>query len=288
MNNPTPLIKKGWLRAVLFTIVFFAGAVSIGQVVGLLTETTTGNAQTAKGISALNNTTLFVLISTLLSVVLTVIFRRFIDRRPVASLGFKWDRYQHHALTGFCLGPALLGTGTLILFFHNNLQWNNVHFQPDDLFIALVLMMMVALGEEMVFRGYILRNLLQSMNKWAALIITTLLFVIAHAGNPGISVVAIINLLLGGLLLGINYIYTRNLWYALLFHLSWNFFQGPVLGYEVSGINLQSVLEPELKGPTWLTGGQFGFEGSLAATMVFMPALLILFLVYERKYGRTT
>jgi membrane protease YdiL (CAAX protease family) len=288
MNNPTPLIKPGWLRAVLFILVFFAGAVSIGLVVGLLTGTTGSSAKAATNKSTITDTTIYLLLSTLLSVVLTVIFRRYIDRRPVASLGFKWDRYQHHALTGFCLAFALLGTGTLILFFHKNLQWNNVHFQPDDLFITLVMMMLVALGEEMVFRGYILRNLLQSMNKWVALVITALLFVMAHAGNPGMTAIAVINLLLGGLLLGINYIYTRNLWYALLFHFSWNFFQGPVLGYEVSGINLQSVLEPELKGPSWLTGGRFGFEGSIAATMVFIPALLILFLVYERRYGRTT
>jgi hypothetical protein len=286
MNSPTPLITKGWLRAVVFVLVFFAGAVSIGLVLGMLTVTTEGKAGNAGDSAALNNTALYVLINTLLSVVLTVLFRRYVDGRPVASLGFKWDHYQHHAATGFCLSLALLGTGTLILFFHKNLQWNNVHVQPDDLFIALVLMMMVALGEEMVFRGYILRNLLQSMNKWVALVISALLFVMAHAGNPGMTAVAVINLLLGGLLLGINYIYTRNLWYALFFHLGWNYFQGPVLGYEVSGISLQSVLEPELKGPSWLTGGQFGFEGSIAATIVFIPALVILYLVYERRYNK--
>jgi membrane protease YdiL (CAAX protease family) len=285
MNNPTPLIKKGWLRAVLFILVFFAGAVSIGLVVGLLTGTTGGSAKAA-GNTSVNDTSIYVLLSTLLSVALTAIFRRYIDRRPVASLGFQWDGYQHHAVTGFCLAFALLGMGTLILFFHNNLQWNNVHIQPGDLFIALVMMMLVALGEEMVFRGYILRNLMQSMNKWVALVYTSLLFVIAHAGNPGITSIAVINILLGGLLLGMNYIYTRNLWYALLFHFSWNFFQGPVLGYEVSGINLQSILEPELKGPSWLTGGRFGFEGSIAATIVFIPALLILFLAYERRYSK--
>jgi hypothetical protein len=59
-----------------------------------------------------------------------------------------------------------------------------------------------------------------------------------------------------------------------------------VLGYDVSGLAIQSVLEPELKGPAWLTGGQFGFEGSLAATMVMLPALLLLLLVYERRYGK--
>lgn len=288
MENPTPLIRQGWLRVALFIIVFFAGAVTIGLLAGWMPAASPGSDKTAKSVSALNRTSLFIVVDTLLSVVLTVLFRRFIDRRPVASLGFKWRHFQHHAITGFCLGVALLGLGTLVLYFNKNLQWNNIHFQADDLFIALVLMIMVALGEEMVFRGYILRNLLQSMNKWAALGMSAILFTIAHAGNPGISAVAVINLMLGGLLLGINYIYTRNLWYALSFHLSWNFFQGPVLGFPVSGLPLQSVLEPELRGPAWLTGGAFGFEGSLIATIVLIPALTGLFMAYQNKYTKAT
>jgi membrane protease YdiL (CAAX protease family) len=142
---------------------------------------------------------------------------------------------------------------------------------------------MIALAEEIVFRGYILKNLMRSVNKWMALGISAILFAMAHWGNPGMTPVAAVNLLLGGLLLGINYIYTRNLWFAISFHFSWNFFQGPVLGYEVSGLPLHNVLQPDLKGPWWITGGSFGFEGSFITTCLFIAALLLLYTVYEAR-----
>ena len=268
MDNPSPLIKQGWLRAALFVLVFFAGAISIG----LFFEKSTASSL------------LPILVSTVFSVALAALFRRIVDRRSVMSMGFQWRGFQHHGWIGFCLGIALLGLGTLVLFATQHLYWSNVQLHADDLFIAFVLMMLVALGEEIVFRGYILRNLLRSMNKWVALVVSAFIFAVAHAGNPGITSLAAVNILLGGLLLGLNYIYTRNLWFALLFHLSWNFFQGPVLGYEVSGLAIQSVLAPELKGPAYLTGAEFGFEGSMLATIVLAIAVLVMVLVYERKY----
>jgi membrane protease YdiL (CAAX protease family) len=95
-----------------------------------------------------------------------------------------------------------------------------------------------------------------------------------HLGNLHIDVIAVVNLLAGGFLLGINYIYTRNLWFSILFHFSWNFCQGSVLGYEVSGLGFQSLLQMEKNGNTLLTGGQFGFEGSVIATILLVIAIL--------------
>ncbi len=130
----------------------------------------------------------------------------------------------------------------------------------------------------MVFRGYILNNLMESMNKWAALGVSAGLFTMAHGSNPGISFIAVINLALAGLLLGVNYIYTRNIWFGICFHFSWNFLQGPVLGYQVSGLPLQSVLQPSLQGPWWLTGGSFGIERFVCVdrSITICPAAAVL------------
>jgi Predicted metal-dependent membrane protease len=280
-DYPTPLIQQGWLRAVVFILVFMAAAVAVGTIVMLMMP-----AKNDSSDAVLNQDFVVILLSAVLAIGLSAGFRKFVDRRSVESMGFQWRRYQHHAAVGFLLGPALLGVGTLILYFTKSLQWNNVQFHAGDLFISLVLMMLVALGEEMVFRGYVLRNLMKSLNKWVALAITALLFSLAHIGNPGITAPAVINLFLGGVLLGMNYIYTRNLWFALMFHLSWNYLQGPVLGYAISGVPLQSVLEVEMRGPGWVTGGAFGFEGSVVATGVMVVAIGLLYWVYERKYNR--
>lgn len=286
-GNSTPLIKQGWLRAILLLLAFLGCALLAGFISSAILLMTHG-AQTGGDKSALtqNIIILSIFITTVFAIALTVIFRRYIDRKPIKSLGFAWQPFQQDAFTGFCLGIALLGIGSLALYARDNLDWTNVHFKPADLFIALVLMVLVAFAEEMVFRGYILNNLMESMNKWVALVISAGLFTIAHISNPGITSVAIANLLLAGLLLGINFIYTRNIWFAIFFHFSWNFLQGPVFGYEVSGLPLQSILEPSLQGPWWLTGGTFGMEGSFITTALFVLSLLLLYYVYQNKYDK--
>ncbi|HEX4850555.1 MAG TPA: CPBP family intramembrane glutamic endopeptidase, partial [Puia sp.] len=102
--------------------------------------------------------------------------------------------------------------------------------------------------------------------------------------NPGMNFIPLINIFLAGILLGMNYIFTRNLWFAFLLHFAWNFFEGPILGYKISGINLPTLLQMDLKGDLLLTGGEFGFEGSVINTGLTVIAILILYWVYEKKY----
>jgi uncharacterized protein len=226
-------------------------------------------------------------IATIFIIALTVIFRRFIDRRSIISMGFQWAPFQADAFTGFNLGITLLGFATLLLHATGNLEWSEAHFNAGDLSKGFILMVLIAITEELVFRAYILNNLLESLNKWVALGISAGMFTLAHASNPGISAVAIANILLAGALLGINYIYTRNIWFAVFFHFSWNFIQGPILGYTVSGLPLQGILQPDLKGPWWLTGGSFGLEGSFITTCVLVLTLLFMYITYEKNTGKT-
>jgi membrane protease YdiL (CAAX protease family) len=146
-------------------------------------------------------------------------------------------------------------------------------------------LILVSFSEELVFRGYILNNLLHSMPKMPALLVSALLFAGFHTLNPGMSLIGFLNIFIAGVLMGINYIFSRNLWFAVFFHFSWNFFQGPVLGFEVSGLDLPVMLEQNLRGSTLLTGGAFGLEASWLATFVLSITTLILFLLFQRKYS---
>jgi uncharacterized protein len=284
-----PIIKQGWMRAILLLLAFIGCSLLAGVIASfaLIAPAFSTLSKTPQADLILQIIILTLFLTTLLTIALTVIFRLYIDRRSVKSLGFQWQPFQRDALTGLCLGVAILGAGSLVLFATKNLEWSDVHFKPGDFFLGLALMALIALTEEMVFRGYILNNLMESMNKWAALAVSAALFTLAHGGNPGITSVAVVNLILAGGILGINFIYTRNLWFAILFHFSWNFLQGPVLGYEVSGLPLQGVLQPALQGPWWLTGGQFGLEGSFIITCLLLGSLLLLYTVYEKRYVNT-
>jgi membrane protease YdiL (CAAX protease family) len=287
-NNSVPVIKKGWMRAVLFLFAYFSCAILAGIVSNFIL-TGSFTVIEGKGLAEqkLSSIILTVGIATIFIIALTVIFRRFIDRRSIISMGFQWAPFQADAFTGFNLGITLLGFATLLLHATGNLEWSEAHFIAGDLSKGFILMLLIAITEELVFRAYILNNLLDSLNKWVALGVSAGMFTLAHASNPGISSVAVANILLAGALLGINYIYTRNLWFAIFFHFSWNFIQGPILGYTVSGLPLQGILQPDLKGPWWLTGGSFGLEGSFITTCVLVLTLLFLYITYEKNTGKT-
>ena len=101
---------------------------------------------------------------------------------------------------------------------------------------------------------------------------------------PSIYALAFVNLFLAGLLLGLNYIYTKNLWFSFFFHVSWNYFAGPILGFHVSGLSQPSLLVAETKGDLLITGGDFGLEGSILTTVVAAIAFFVLLWAFERKY----
>ena len=123
------------------------------------------------------------------------------------------------------------------------------------------------------------------MNKWVALLISALIFALFHYSNPGVNALASVNVFIAGLMLGVNYIYSRNLWFGIFLHFSWNFYQGPVLGYKVSGKSFYSLLQQDLSGNPIVTGGAFGIEGSVLAGILCMITFTALALIYRKKFS---
>lgn len=278
-HHKKPLISQGWLRALLFTCLYLILQVAAGLVLGLVLA--------KSSLAGAPDKIFFLefLVSAVISIVCVWLFRTQVDRRSVVSMGFVFSKNGAHAGTGFFLGILLACAGTLALSFTGHLEWTGSVFNANDLFISLGLMAIVAVYEEAVFRGYILNNLLDSVNKWGALVISAAGFALAHSANPEFSFLPALNIFIAGILLGINYIYTRNCWFGILLHFSWNFFQGPVLGYDVSGVHLQSLFQHDIKGNNLITGGAFGLEGSVIATILLVLAIAVLIAVYERKFN---
>jgi uncharacterized protein len=280
-NTSKPLIRQGWLRALVFLPAYFLLATLVYVVCMAVQPKPAQEVGSNAASTRIILPALF--ITAAATIGLLLVFRRRVDKeKRLIPPVFSWKSFRQNGVIGFCLGIALLSVGTLLLFATEKLDWIDAGFPARDFFIGLVMMALVALSEELVFRGYILHNLLQSLNKWQALGASALIFTVAHGSNPNITVIAIVNLLLSGLLLGINFIYTRNLWFAICFHFSWNFLQGPVLGYPVSGLPLKGILEPNIKGAWWVTGGAFGFEGSFIATGLLIAAIVFLYFKEEK------
>jgi membrane protease YdiL (CAAX protease family) len=289
MNQTEPLIKQGWVRVLVFCVLYFSVLAAGSFLILLLMMVTNTASNMQDALEQLNKQDsimpilFIVLYNFTISILFVILFRKFIDRKTVYSLGWELKNYGSHALIGLFAAVAIIGTGTFILIAFNYLRFTGWFINGQDLFISLGIMVFVAIAEELVFRGYVLNNLMQSTNRYAALAISALIFGIAHATNPNFSWLAFTNIILAGFILGINYIYTQNLWYAVVFHFAWNFLQGPIVGYEVSGLNFQSIFQMEINGNEIITGGKFGFEGSIVASALVIIATLIQAYVYERK-----
>ena len=154
----------------------------------------------------------------------------------------------------------------------------------------------VGIYEEVSYRGYSLRNVAEGMNfsvigpYWSlilAITVTSLAFAMAHARNPNATVAGIINTVLGGFVYGLPFLLTGRLGLPIGIHITWNFFQGPVFGYEVSGVGFGgSVIATSKSGPPLWTGGEYGPEGGLLATGMLAVALPLMLGWIRFHYGR--
>ena len=261
-----PLIRSGWARALLLFIVYVAASVLLSLALGIYASN--------QGQDAGTEAYYVIAASSLLSVIIVCLFRKFVDKRSFVSIGLSFNHFYPGGVTGFLIGLFLVCTGGVIIYLLGGLQWTDVLYS-NNIFINMGVLLLVAFAEELVFRGYILRNLMKSFNRWLSLSISALLFALVHLTNPGIPVIGVVNIILGGLVLGIIFVNTRNLWMPVLFHFSWNFFQGPVLGFPVSGVTFKTILSATISGNDLISGGTFGFEGSVICTVLLLATFLI-------------
>jgi CAAX protease family protein len=127
--------------------------------------------------------------------------------------------------------------------------------------------------EEILFRGYLFQKL-RFWSRGAAIAISSFMFAVLHGSNIGISVLAIINVFLAGVLLALAYERYERLWFPIGIHMAWNLVSGPVLGFPVSGfVARDTVLGMISTGPAWITGGSFGIEGSAWMGVVEVAAI---------------
>ena len=288
MTESLPRIKSGWLRATLFFIASFItsqifagiGLVLIMLASGFDLAALTNQEQIMEELNRINFFLALKIIEFLAVMLCVWLFVRFIDRKPLASIGLNLKGYENDLYLGLALGAGLIAIGFFILFILGYVSIDQFSFPIGSIILYFILFVVVSFHEEIMMRGYVLNNLMQSMNRYVALSISSIVFMSIHLLNPNINFLAALNLFLAGIVLGIYYIHKSNLWLPIGMHLTWNFFQGPVFGFEVSGIESESIIKQSVTGNEIITGGSFGFEGSILATI----AIVLMILYLDKKY----
>ena len=188
-------------------------------------------------------------------------------------------------LSGIPLAIVLYAVGFGVSLLAGAIEIAGVVFNPSSLLISFVFFLLVAITEEFALRGFVLERMLQGgVNKFWALFLSATLFSLVHIANPNFDFLSFINILLAGILLGSSYIYTRNLCFPIALHWFWNWIQGPVLGYEVSGNKFcDGLLTLYLPEANLINGGAFGFEGSILCTVLMVAGTGVILKMFRKN-----
>jgi hypothetical protein len=169
----------------------------------------------------------------------------------------------------------------LVLGLAGVVSWRFDTGGAPGLWHELVLLAAAAATEELLFRGFLFRRLLDGLGTWPAQLIIAALFVLTHSDALRVlgplGYLAGANIFLASILFGLAYLRTRSLAMPLGLHLAANVTQGPVLGFGVSGTEGARLLTPSPSGaPDWLYGGTFGLEASVPGLVCLVALLVIL------------
>jgi len=227
----------------------------------------------------------FSALATVIGTTVTILLlqKKQFDLKSFIHLGLQNLSVKKDLILGLLLGFLIMLMGFLTLLFTNEISIQSFDFSFTELLLNAGLFICVAISEETLCRGYMLSNLMKSYNKYVALAISSVLFSLLHISNDFISILNLFDLFIAGVLLGICYIFTKRLWFAIALHFSWNFFQGTIFGFNVSGNDHYSLININYSNPTIWNGGGFGFEGSVLSIVFQVVAIYLIYDHYNHK-----
>jgi hypothetical protein len=206
------------------------------------------------------------------------------EGRSFASIGFKFGgRWLAEWAAGILGGILVILLSALLVKGADGFHWErSVGVGGRELLLSAWMFLAVAFNEEIVSRGYPFQRLVEGAGPWVGQLVFAAFFAMLHWGNPGMhgatKLWATLNIGLAAILLGFCYLRTKSLALPIGVHLGWNWAQGSLLGFGVSGTtDAKGLWTPVFHGkPEWLTGGAFGLEASLPCALVCGAAILLL------------
>lgn len=219
---------------------------------------------------------------------LFIFWVKVIEKNSLSTLGFvkkNWLKYL-----GWGILISLLQMGVIALVYQvggiGTFELNELSLEPILFILGLFPFWLLQGGtEEVATRGWLLTRIAARTNLPLAIGISSSLFGILHLGNSGVTFTSLLNIVLDGVLAALLFIYTDSIWLVVAQHGTWNYVQGNLLGFQVSGTGADaSIFSFTMgSGPDWLTGGAFGAEGSIITTLVLLVSVVTVYLLGERN-----
>lgn len=284
---------KGIWRFLLFIFAFVAIYILPALTTGLILQTKT-EAEARQFLSS----PLYFLAENIFRVAAALfvgwLCARGLEKLPFSSLGAAFSsKSLRNFLIGSFGGAATFVLAALICVIFGGYRFALNETSDNSLILnatlfSLVTFLIAGAAEEALFRGYPFQTLERAGLVWLAILLTSVIFGLAHWQNPNASTFGIINTILAGIWFSAAYLKSRDLWFPFGLHWSWNFTMGSIFGVPVSGLTQfseHSVIRTIDQGAVWLTGGHYGTEGGIACTAAIAAAILI---IYFSKFQNTS
>ena len=278
--------SPNFIWAIILSLIFMYGGSLIGSLATVPLYLALSNVPLF-----FNNQDLLSLLITLFSfafISLLVFFRvKVIEKRSLSSIGFNKNNWLKKYSLGFLIGLVMMSIIVLILLSFGYITVEKNPIQPvgvsaiSSILVILFGWIIQGATEEIVTRGWLLNVLSTKYNIGVGLLISSTLFGLMHLTNPNVNYIAVINIILVGLFYGLYVIKTNDLWSVCGMHSAWNFAQGNIFGFEVSGLDVSvgSLIDLNLVGNNVITGGAFGPEAGIISTFVLLLSIIILLFI---------
>lgn len=216
----------------------------------------------------------------ILNVVLALLVISKIGKIKLVDLGFQlkgaFIKSLIGAITGF-LAISLVAM-TIKLLGGVTISYNFKTEYIMGLLLGLIMFSFQGTYEEIIYRGYLFPHFSKSMGTIFAILTSSVLFTLLHALNPGMQIMPIINLFVASVVFSLVYFIWGNMWVSGFAHAIWNYSQGCIYGSLVSGIHLNNsiMVSTPKENMTLLSGGNFGFEGSIVTTILGLILIIMV------------
>ncbi|MHC0439711.1 CPBP family intramembrane glutamic endopeptidase [Flavobacterium sp. 3-210] len=212
-----------------------------------------------------------------------ILFFKKYDKRTIEE--FSTKGLAKNLILGTLIGFTLQSLTILVIYLNGS--YSVVNINPISfILIPFTIMFTVAIIEEILVRGIIFRIVEEKLGSYISLTLSSVLFGIFHLANPHGTLISAICITMAGFMLGAAFIYSRNLWFPIALHFAWNFTQSGIYGAITSGNEkTNSLLNAKIQGPEFITGGEFGPEGSIQAILFCAVGAFVL-LALSRKENK--
>lgn len=211
-----------------------------------------------------------------------ILFFKYYEKRKVTELAT--NSLAKNLSIGILIGVVLQSLTILVIYATGG--FNIVAINPVSfIIIPLTVAFTAAILEEILIRGILFRVLEEKLGSYIALALSAIIFGALHLSNPGATLVSALCVSIeAGILLGAAFMYSRNLWFPIAIHFAWNFMQSGIFGAITSGNEkAESLWVTKIQGSVWITGGEFGPEGSFQAIIFCSIASVILLYLCQKE-----